>query len=196
MVAIVTVIIIAIQFILPLCSPVYSCVTQNPKVLYYAIDYQLEHNSDTSFHGKINSVIAGFQVYASLNPLDLGFTNNDVKLCWIDIWGYIQKKLGIVYFYGIDEDMIYLDNGHLTFLGTKSSRTNVIPLEISSGLYCEKFQKIYQYLSDRNIESLYIVFPGKLHQRTAIPFNLPNNISHTTSELVLQLKENSIPVIN
>ena len=93
----------------------------HPKELYWTISYYLENNNDKSVCGRINSVIAGIKECATSHPLLCGIAKKDVKLYWIDIWGYVQKKLGIIYFHGIDEYMVYLDNGHLAFLALSSS---------------------------------------------------------------------------
>lgn len=92
--------------------------------------------------------------------------------------------------------MIYLDNGHLAFVNKTSSNVYKAPSEIESGLYCEKYKAIHQYLSEKNIADLYIVFPDKIHQKSVLPFNLQRNNNQTSSSLILQLKENNIPVVD
>lgn len=165
---------------------------QYPKELYWAICYQLEHNSDMSFNGKINSVMKGIQVYSTLK---LSRHENNLNI-WIDLWGYIQKKLGIIYFPGIDENMVYLNNGHLIFLAETSAQIDKTPSEITSEAYCEKYKEIYRYFSDKNIEILYIVFPLHLHQKTVLPYGLKDDINQISTDRIIRLKEHDIPVID
>ena len=170
----------------------FSCLVFHPKDLYWTICYYLEYDNDKSVCGKINSIIAGVKECVTSHPLLCGITKNDLKLYWIDLWGYVQKELGIIYFPGVDQDMI-LCGKHLIF-----STTNLdgIPSLITTEAYCQKLKEVYQYFCEQNIEFLHIIFPRHIHQKTALPCGLKNNFNQICTEIINGLKENDIPVID
>ena len=196
-VAIIVVLVLGFYLVLSshiLISPVYSCLTQNPKLLYYAICWHLDNDSDKSFCGKINSVAAGIKGYASLHPLHpdyLGISKDDFRIYWIDLWGFVQRQLGIFYFPGMIQY-----NGHLMFIGSTSADIDKTPSTITVETYCKSLKEVYRYFREQNIEFLYIVFPIHLHQRTVLPYGIKDDLNQFSTDRVIGLKESDIPVID
>ena len=183
-VAAVVVIVVFYHFLL------LSCLIQNPKEVYWAICYQLEHNSDMSFNGKIVSVIKGIQNFFNLKVTS--FQNNNDNVCyWIDIWGYLQKRLGKIYFSGLIQY-----KGHLIFIGLSSAPIDKTSSTITTETYCKKLKKVYQYFREQNIEFIYIVFPQHMHQKTVLPYGLKDDMNQFSTDRIIGIKENRIPVID
>lgn len=180
--------IVAIIAVIIISSDIILFGSQFPKEMYWAIGYHLEHNCDKSFNGKINSVINAIRDYSNLKR---SFHENNIKT-WIDFWGYIQKKLGIIYFYGIDQNMVLYDE-HLIFLCTN---IDGIPSSTTIEEYCKRHKEVYQYFCEQNIEFLHIVFPRQLHQKTVLPYGLKDNSNQICNEIINKLKEIDIPIID
>lgn len=186
-VALIAVIILAFQFVVQSCSPVYSCLTQNPKLLYYAICFHLEHDSDKSFCGKINSVIAGIQGYASLKPL-LAAVNlkNNVKSCWIDVYGLSARTLGLYRLHNSNYRIVRLRNDSLSICVDYDDM-----VATSQNLISFK-----DFLEQRGIPMIYVIAPHKNYKyhsllpRGAVDFEADNN-----HRLISRI-EGRIPVID
>lgn len=155
---------------------------QIPKEMYWAICYQLEHNSDTSFHGKMNSVVKGIQNYSTINQ---PISENNVNL-WIDVYGLMVKMLGL---YKPDPNCpaVKLINNQLSFYECK---------DVDIDDYATALIDFKKYLEKKNIEFVYVQAPHKCYKYQP---NLPPGITDYNIQIFdrfIQSIEDSVSVID
>lgn len=186
-VAIIAVIILAFQFVVQSCSPVYSCLTQNPKLLYYAICFHLEHDDDKSFCGKINSVIAGVQGYAGLKPLSAGVNfEKSVRLCWVDVYALSAKCQGLYRLLSTNYRIARLLNGSLS----------VCPDYNDMVTTSQQLVSFKEYLDGRGIPMLYVIAPHKNYNYHPLaPRGIDDFDTDNCNRMISQIKRH-IPIID
>ncbi|MBQ2621427.1 MAG: hypothetical protein IJF84_08815 [Thermoguttaceae bacterium] len=180
-VAVAAVTILAFQFVVQSCSPVYSCFSQNPKQLFYAICFHLKHDSDKSFCGKINSVVASIQGYVSLKPLSSAVNfEKDVNMCWIDVYALCAKYQGLYRLHHTKDCIVRLLNGSLSVCSDYSDMVSASQNLLS----CEEF------LNERGISMLYVIAPHKNYKYHPLtPRGIIDYETGNMNRLVSQIKD-------
>ncbi|MBQ6616212.1 MAG: hypothetical protein IJH67_07575 [Thermoguttaceae bacterium] len=149
---------------------------QIPKEIYWAICYQLELNSDTSFHGIINSVVKGIRNYSTINqPL----SKNNGNL-WIDVYGICVKC----------QDLYRLHNSNYRIVRLLNNSLSVCSDYDNMVITSKDLISFKEYLDKRGIPMLYVIAPHKNYKYHSLaPRGVKDFETENCNRLISQIED-------